>query len=100
MPTTGGDASLLARALAHGRFGRCLRRALAAIALTVLAVSPALADPVRGEAILTKPGDYARLLIKLQTDVPADVRLAGTILIIQFKKPIDVAVEKLVEALS
>jgi tetratricopeptide (TPR) repeat protein len=99
MPTTGGDASLLAGALGHCRLGRCLRRALAAMALTVVVASPALADPVRGEATLTKPGDYARLLIKLQTDVPADVRLAGTILIIQFKKPIDVAVEKLGEAL-
>jgi tetratricopeptide (TPR) repeat protein len=99
MPTTGGDASLLARALGHGRLGRCLRGALAAIALTVVAMPAAHADPVHGEATLTNPGDYARLLIKLQTDVQADVRLAGTILIIHFKKPVDVGVEKLGEAL-
>src|SRR5579859_2170271 len=99
MPTTGGDAWLLARALAHGPLGRHLRGALAALAFTVLATSSAIADPVRGEATLTKPGDYARLLIKLQSDVPADVRLAGTILIIQFRKPVDVPVEKLAEAL-
>ncbi len=98
MPTTGGDRSLLARAIGRGRFGRGLAVALAAIALTMLVDSSASADPVRGEATLTKPGDYARLLIKLQTDVPADVRLAGTILIIQFKQPVDVAVEKLADA--
>ena len=99
MPTTGGDASLLARALGRGRLGRCLRGALAAVALIVVPTPAAIADPVRGEATLTRPGDYARLLIKLQSDVQADVRLAGTILIIQFKKPVDVAVEKLGEAL-
>ena len=99
MPTTGGDAWLLARALVHGRLGRRLRGTLAALALTVLAISPAAADPVRGEATLTKPGDYARLLIKLQSDVQADVRLAGTILIIQFKNPVDVPIEKLGEVL-
>ena len=99
MRTTEGDASLLARALGHGRLGRCLRGALAAIALTAVTTAPAHADPVRGEATLTNPGDYARLLIKLQTDVQADVRLAGTILIIHFKKPVDVGVEKLGEAL-
>ncbi len=103
MPTTGGDASLLARALGRGRLGRCLRGALVAVtlavALTVAAAPAAIADPVRGEATLTRPGDYARLLIRLQSDVQADVRLAGTILIIQFKKPVDVAVEKLGEAL-
>ena len=99
MPTTGGDASLLARALGRGRLGRCLRGALAAVALMVVATPAAIADPVRGEATLTRPGDYARLLIKLQSDVQADVRLAGTILVIQFKKPVDVAVAKLGEAL-
>lgn len=99
MPTTGGDAWLLARALARGPLGRHLRGTLAALALTVVASSAAIADPVRGEATLTKPGDYARLLIKLQSDVQADVRLAGTILIIQFKQPVNVPIEKLGEAL-
>jgi len=99
MPTTGGDRSLLARALGRGRFGRWLGGMFGAIALTMLATSSAIAEPVRGEATLTKPGDYARLLIKLQSDVQSDVRLAGTILIIQFKQPVDVAVEKLGEAL-
>jgi predicted negative regulator of RcsB-dependent stress response len=70
----------------------------AALLLAVAAPSASVADSVRGEATLTKPGDYARLIIKLQTMVDADVRLAGTILIIHFKQPIDVAVEKLAEA--
>src|SRR5439155_2704559 len=101
MPTTGGDASLPARAAVRARrLAIYLRGALTAFALAAVAVpSSALAEAVRGEAILTKPGDYARLLIKLRSDVDAAVRLAGTILIIHFKKPVDVAVEKLGDAL-
>ena len=84
MPTSGGDAWLLARALARESRGRHVRGALAAFALTVVASSPAIADPVRGEATLTKPGDYARLLIKLQADVQAmEIRAAHVEILFQ-----------------
>lgn len=65
----------------------------ALVPLTLAA--PALAQPVKGTATLSKPGDYARLVIKLQQDVEAEVRTSGSIVIIRFQKPVDINVEKL-----
>src|SRR5438270_1524608 len=100
---TARDAWPRARAKVRRR-GRAITWALPLLmALSVVGVvadpSIASADPVRGEASLSKPGDYARLVVKLKSEVAADVRLAGTILIIHFKAPVDVPVDKLAEAL-
>lgn len=63
--------------------------------LPLTLAAPALAQPVKGTATMSKPGDYARLVIKLQQDVDAEVRTSGSIVIIRFQKPIDVNVDKL-----
>lgn len=52
---------------------------------------------VKGTAMLTKADGYARLVVTLDEQVDAEVRVAGQILIVQFKKPVDVAVAKLPE---
>ncbi len=53
--------------------------------------------PVKGEASFSASGGYARLVIKLAEDVESDVTTAGTILVIRFKRPMNIPVEKLPE---
>ena len=54
--------------------------------------------PVRGEATFSASGGYARLVIKLAEDVESQVSTAGNILVIRFKRPVDVPVIKLSDA--
>jgi tetratricopeptide (TPR) repeat protein len=58
----------------------------------------AQADPVSGEATLAATGGYARLVIKLAEYVDCEVTAAGSILVIRFKRPVDVPTDKLSEA--
>ena len=79
---------------------RCLELPSALTVLVVLAgltmVSPCRADdPVRGEATFSASGGYARLVLKLAEDVESEVVTAGSIIIIRFKRPVDIAVDKL-----
>ena len=55
-------------------------------------------DPVRGEATFTAGGGFARLVLKLAEDVESDVSTAGSIIIIHFKRPVDIPVDKLSDA--
>ena len=66
----------------------------------MLAASPALsqANPVKGEATLASAGGYARLTIKLDEDVDSQVTAAGSIVVIRFKRPVDIPVGRLPEA--
>ena len=93
-----------------GSLGRAWARALrycrrgptwfaAVLVLAGLAFSGACrADPVRGEATFTKAGGYARLVLKLAEDVDSEVTTAGSIVVIRFKRPVDIPVEKLADA--
>ena len=56
------------------------------------------ADPVKGEATFSAAGGYARLVLKLADDVESEVTTAGSILVIRFKRPVDIAVDKLSDA--
>lgn len=77
------------------------RRLMARAGLTAAAmlalVGTAAAQAVNGAAVLSKADGYARLVIKLDEAVPAEVRMTGSVLIVQFRKPVDVAVGKLGE---
>ena len=53
---------------------------------------------MKGEATLSVAGGYARLVLKLDEDVESEVTVAGTILVIRFKRPVDVPVVKLSDA--
>ena len=56
------------------------------------------ADPVKGEATLSAAGGYARLVLKFADDVESEVTTAGSILVIRFKQPVDIAVDQLSDA--
>ena len=55
-------------------------------------------DPVRGEATFSSAGGFARLVLKLAEDVESEVSTAGSIIIIHFKRPVDIPVDKLSDA--
>src|SRR4051812_11574483 len=80
------------RCLAPGRLAAGLALAFA------LPSDPCLAQPVKGEATFSAANGYARLIIKLDEDVESEVSVAGSILVIRFKRPVDVPVVKLSDA--
>ena len=55
-------------------------------------------EPVKGTATFSAGGGYARLVLKLAEDVESEVVTAGSILVIRFKRPVDIPVEKLSDA--
>lgn len=76
----------------------------AACVLSVLIFSslffgPAQAQTIKGEATLTEPGKYARLVLKFDESVPTEAVIAGAILVLRFKNPVDMAVDQLSDAL-
>ncbi|MCF2524366.1 tetratricopeptide repeat protein [Bradyrhizobium sp. G127] len=74
-------------------------RALASVLFCFSMVAgSAHADPVKGEATLTAQSGYARLVLRFQEDVPTEVTVAGAILVIQFKKPVDVPTDLLADS--
>src|SRR5437879_8376659 len=81
---------------------RCLgapSRLAARLILTGLTFSGACrAEPVKGEATFAASGGYARLVLKLAEDVNSEVTTAGSIIVIRFNRPVDIAVDKLAEA--
>ncbi len=90
---TGSDRAWARRARALG-----LTVLFAAFA-AAMAGGPARADAVKGTASLTKEDNFARLVVHLKEDVESDVRTAGSILIIRFKRPVDVPVTRLPDQL-
>src|ERR1700729_1454376 len=70
------------------------RLAAVIVALLILVGSGGAArsesDPVKGEATFSAAGGFARLVIKLADDVESEVTAAGSILVIRFKRPVDV----------
>ncbi|KRR14364.1 hypothetical protein [Bradyrhizobium valentinum] len=91
------------RALARAA-KRCLHNCGQPLALALLFAAltfshPCRAeDPVRGEATFTAGGGFARLVLKLAEDVESDVSTAGSIIIIHFKRPVAIPVDKLSDA--
>ena len=53
------------------------------------------ADPVKGDATFSATDGFARLVLKLAEDVESEVTTAGSILVIRFKRPVDIPIEKL-----
>jgi tetratricopeptide (TPR) repeat protein len=82
------------------RFASYLRRCgLAAAALFCLATfaAPGSADddPVKATLAATVNDGYARLILDMSEYVDASVRVANNVLVITFKRPIDVSVDRL-----
>ena len=55
------------------------------------------ADLVKGDATFSAAGGYARLVLTFAEDVEAEVTTAGTIVVIRFKRPVDIPVDRLSE---
>src|SRR5665811_1106960 len=56
------------------------------------------AEPVKGEASFSAGGGYARLVFTLAEDVESEVITAGSIVIVRFKRPVDIPIDKLSDA--
>jgi len=73
---------------------------LAAGLMLLAATAPARAqaEPVKGEAALSAAGGFARLTIKLTEDVDSQVTAAGSIVVIRFRRPVEIPVGRLADA--
>lgn len=73
--------------------------ALARVCLFAIAIgvaAPAFADdPVKGTVSVFTENGYTRLLFRLDQEVPARIDVAGTIMVISFKAPVNIPVEAL-----
>ena len=58
------------------------------------ASAQARAQAVRGEASITTAGGYARLVIRTAAEVESQVRMTSGILVIQFRQPVSIAVDR------
>jgi tetratricopeptide (TPR) repeat protein len=80
------------------RFGALASPAACAILIGLHLAAPArAADAVKAEAGFTVAGGYARLLLKFAEDVGSQVTTAGSIVVIRFERPVDVAIDRLAE---
>src|SRR5262245_40274775 len=52
-------------------------------------------SPIRGEISVITDNGYARIVLTLTEEVESSVRVSGGIMIISFKKPIDVVVDRI-----
>ena len=81
---------------------RCLGRPswLAAGLALIGLICPGVcrADLVKGDATFSAGGGYARLVLTFAEDVDAEVTTAGTIVVIRFNRPVDLAVDQLSDA--
>jgi tetratricopeptide (TPR) repeat protein len=68
------------------------------VTLATISTGSAQAQAVKGEATFSAADGYARLVLKLDEDVDSDVSVAGSIVVIRFKRPVDISVDKLSDA--
>jgi tetratricopeptide (TPR) repeat protein/outer membrane biosynthesis protein TonB len=68
------------------------------VTLATVSTGWAQAQPVKGEATFSASDGYARLVLKLDEDVDSEVSVAGSIVVIRFKRPVDISVDKLSDA--
>ena len=76
---------------------RCssLLQLLLLAALLLLYPSAARAAPVNGQVSVATSNGYARLVFTLSEETDAEVRLANGIVIIQFKQPVEISVDRI-----
>lgn len=81
--------------LRHGA-GRCAVAAGLLAALAIGMAGQALAEePVKGEIKVVNEANYTRLVFRLDEIVDSRVRQSGAILVIEFKKPVAIAVDRI-----
>lgn len=52
--------------------------------------------PIRGEATVVTTGGYARLVLRTAQQVDTQVRVTGGILVVQFRQPVSIVVDRIV----
>src|SRR5215470_14407027 len=55
----------------------------------------AAAEPIKADVTVNMSGGYARLVFRFSEEVDADVRLSNGIVVVTFKQPVNVAVDRL-----
>ena len=78
---------------------RAMRAALCALVVAVAAQTPAQAQPVSGEVHVETSQGFARVLLHLSESVESEVNHAGAIVVVHFRRPVDLGIEKLAQAL-
>src|SRR5688572_18590688 len=69
--------------------------ALLAALLLLAPTRPAAAHAVKGEASIATTGGYGRIVIRLAIPVESQVRMSSGVLVIAFKQPVDVPVDRI-----
>jgi hypothetical protein len=89
-------------AKAFGRFGRMRQLAPLALAAALAFQAPAFAQtqPIRGEMTMSTSGGYGRLVVRLDAEVEAEVRVSSGVLIVQFKQPVSIPVDRITAGAS
>jgi hypothetical protein len=64
-------------------------------AVLLSALRPALADPIKANVVVGTSGGFARLIFSMSDYNDVSVRQAGNVLIISFKTPVDISVDRL-----
>jgi tetratricopeptide (TPR) repeat protein len=64
-------------------------------AITLFSPRRALAEPVSGELTLNTSGGYLRMVLRFPQEVETQVRLSSSILVISFKDPVEVSVDRI-----
>src|ERR1700722_4370960 len=82
----------------HCLFGSSWCAAGLIVACLMLPGTCQAADPVKGEASFSAGGGYARLVFTLAEDVESEVVTAGSIIIVRFKRPVDIPIDQLSDA--
>jgi hypothetical protein len=78
--------------------GAYLRALVVAAALAVFS-APAFAQaPVKGEIRVETGGGYTRIVLRMAEEVETDVRQAGNIVVIGFRRPVEINGEKIAAA--
>jgi tetratricopeptide (TPR) repeat protein len=93
-------AGFWSRVRASARTARCCLGGLAVALVLIGSTAPGYSesDPVKGEATFAASGGFARLVLKLADDVDSEVTTAGNILVIRFKRPVDIPIETIADA--
>jgi tetratricopeptide (TPR) repeat protein len=78
-------------------FWRCAAAVCRIVFVIVMAAQPSTAAPLKTTLAVTVNDGYARLVFSASEYIDATARVSGNVLIITFKRPIDVAVDRVAD---
>jgi hypothetical protein len=84
------------RRIGIGLIARALIGPAAAFLLAI--TSPATAQTVKGDVTVINKDGYVRLIVRLAEEVESTTKVAGGIIVVQFKRPVEVGIEKVANA--